>query len=381
MPDTEMVNTLVIGAVSGHIRTTKTWILGRLLRDGDDLVDKEMDDREEAHIPPSATPSSIASSQDQLKGKAKDRPWEALRVSVFEVIPGAPHGIPTRDWVWWSGYVIIIVQLAISIIPWIKSQEWGTFMIAGVGNFLALLEGSLPQWRREKWACPKTGGATVTITQGNGSRHAMVILQSRGKGLDIEILAQGTRTKKASTFTRISTAVLALLWIALLGTVSGLKIDTWCKSTFPSPISLTILTYTVDLLGIGLLGSIQNVVAAGAPRSPSAMGFHIRLVETITGSSVARVLRETESKYQFVGTSLVQVFFPGSLRVKEEDIDFWREAQDQRLRPNKWGARIDNLPEKEKVDGYEDLSEIQPGNGVWKRGMKFETQEVRDSYL
>ncbi len=111
------------------------------------------------------------------------------------------------------------------------------------------------------------------------------------------------------------------------------------------------------------------------------MGFHIRLVETITGSSVARVLRETESKYQFVGTSLVPVFFPGSLRVKEEDIDFWREAQHQRIRPNKWGARIDNLPGKEKIDGYVDLSEIQPGNGVWKRGIKFETQEVRDSDL
>lgn len=235
MPDADMTNTLVIGAESGHVRTTKTWVLGRLLRDGDDRLDKELEEREQAHIPPSDTGFSTTTSQTQPKGKGKgkDRPWEALRISVYEVIPGAPHGVPSRDWVWFSGYVAILMQLAISIIPWIKSQEWGTFMIAVVGNFLALVEGSLPQWKREKWACPKKGGATVTITQGNGSRHAMVILQSKGKGLDIEILAQGTRTKKASMFTRVSTSVLALLWIALLGTVSGLKIDTWCESIFP----------------------------------------------------------------------------------------------------------------------------------------------------
>src|SRR6187402_327767 len=90
MPDADMVNTLVIGAQSGHIRTTKTWILGRLLRDGDDRVDKEMADREQAHVPPNATQQLHKDSpQVQVKGKGKDRPWEALRISVYEVIPGA----------------------------------------------------------------------------------------------------------------------------------------------------------------------------------------------------------------------------------------------------------------------------------------------------
>ena len=110
------------------------------------------------------------------------------------------------------------------------------------------------------------------------------------------------------------------------------------------------------------------------------MGFHIKLIETITGSRVATVLRETESKYQFVGTSLVPVFFPGSLRVKGEDVDFWRDAQDQRLRPNKWGARIDNLPEKANVDDFNNMTEILTENVAWKKDIKYEAQEVKDSY-
>lgn len=112
---------------------------------------------------------------------------------------------------------------------------------------------------------------------------------------------------------------------------------------------LVINSLRADLLGIGLLGSIQNVIAAGAPRKESALGFHIRLVETIAHKRVADVLKEVESKYEFVGTSLVPVFFPGGLRVKsEEDIQFWREAQGKRMNPNNWGTRIDQLLENDK---------------------------------
>jgi hypothetical protein len=66
--------------------------------------------------------------------------------------------------------------------------------------------------------------------------------------------------------------------------------------------------------------------------------------------------------------------------VKEEEIDFWRDAQDQRLRPNKWGTRIDNLPGKGNVDDLNNMSEIlqRPENGAWKREIKYEAQEVRD---
>ena len=51
MPDTDMANTLVIGVTGDHRRTTKSWVLGRLLRDFDDRVDEDMK-HEQAHAPP-----------------------------------------------------------------------------------------------------------------------------------------------------------------------------------------------------------------------------------------------------------------------------------------------------------------------------------------
>lgn len=178
---------------------------------------------ERAHGPASAN------REEQSSGRSK--PWEALRVTVLEVEdnPPTPHGVPKLDWVWFSGFGTIIIQLAISAVPWIIHGNWETCMVTLVGNSLALIGGSLPQWRREKWACPKKGGATVTITQGNGSRHAITILGKRGVGLDLEILARGTRTARASLLTRIATTGLAILWILLLVFAAGMQQDTWCE--------------------------------------------------------------------------------------------------------------------------------------------------------
>ena len=185
MPATDVDNIIIIGAESGHARITKSWVLGRLLRDFNDLVDESMGD-ERAHGP------ARANREEQSSGRSK--PWETLRLTVLEVEdnPPTPHGVPKLDWVWFSGFGTIIIQLAISAVPWIIHGNWETCMVTLVGNSLALIGGSLPQWRREKWACPKKGGATVTITQGNGSRHAVTILGKRGVGLDLEILARGT---------------------------------------------------------------------------------------------------------------------------------------------------------------------------------------------
>lgn len=95
------------------------------------------------------------------------------------------------------------------------------------------------------------------------------------------------------------------------------------------------------LLGIGLLGSIQNLVAAGASRKPSALGIHIKPLETIKGPSVAKVLKEVEQKYPLVGSSLVNVFFPGTLRAKGDDLLFWQNALQARTQTNQYGTRID----------------------------------------
>ncbi|RFU34668.1 hypothetical protein B7463_g1594, partial [Scytalidium lignicola] len=134
-------------------------------------VEEEMKDE----VPPVPPGTQLSTKPTQAK---QGKPWEALRISVFEVIddPKYVQGLPHRDWVWFSGFAVILVQMVIATLPWILNDEWGTFLITACGNFLALLQGSLPQWKEEKWACPKQGGATVTLTQGNGSRHAMLIL-------------------------------------------------------------------------------------------------------------------------------------------------------------------------------------------------------------
>ncbi|KAH8723096.1 hypothetical protein GQ44DRAFT_621333 [Phaeosphaeriaceae sp. PMI808] len=328
MPDTDMANILVIGAISGHVRTTKSWVLGRLLRDLDNIVDKEMACEAPHHQPDKEHNEHEAIPFPTEGTNTKTKAWEALRVSVYEVneTPPCGHGVPILDWAWFSGFVIIIIQFGISAIPWALHNDWSAFLLTACGNSLALVEGSLPQWREEKWACTKKGGATVTITQGNGTRHAVVIKGKRGVGLDFEILAQGTRVTKASPFTRFAIGGLAILWILFLITTSGIKEHTWY------------------ILAIGLLGSMQNVLVAGVPRSPSALGVHLNFIETIRGKRVAHVLKELEEKHPFVGTSLLSVFFPGGLRVKGDDLTFWHKAMSERLNPNKFGTRIDLLP-------------------------------------
>ncbi|CAG8391465.1 unnamed protein product [Penicillium salamii] len=333
MPPVESANTMVITTETGHSRITNSWVLGRLLRDTSDKVDDEMSG-EAAHRNTGTwstwTPSFWRRALGvQPKIGPSQRPWEALRIAFYDVIDEEDndHGMPTRDPIWLSGFGVIIVQLVIAIIPWVANDEWGTFLITCYGNFLALLGSSLPQWRREKWPCPRNGGPTITLTEGNGSRFAMVIRGQKRVGLNFEILARGSRTAPASLTTRLVTSILAINWIALLISATGLQIDTWY------------------ILGIGALGSIHNIACAALPRSPSGLGIHIRPSgEVLKGPRVAGVLRNAEELYPGLGLSLVPVFFPGSMRVQEPDFDFWRQAQERVMVPNKWGARIDNLP-------------------------------------
>lgn len=234
MPDSDS-KLSVIDTNSGHSRDTTNWILGRMLRDFNDRLDDEMKD-EQPRLRSDARDHEKQASTDDGKGKAqaKQKAFEALRITVFEVADNPPtaHGVPTLDWVWFSGFVVIVIQLGIAAIPWAIHGQWNIFLVATAGNVLALVSSSLPQWRDEKWACPKNGGDTTTITEGNGSRSAIVILKKKGAGLKYEVLARGTRVAPATLLTRVASPVLAVLWILLLITVAGMKQDTWCKSPY-----------------------------------------------------------------------------------------------------------------------------------------------------
>jgi hypothetical protein len=62
---------------------------------------------------------------------------------------------------------------------------------------------------------------------------------------------------------------------------------------------------------------------------------------------VSETLKQVEEKYPLVGTSLLNVFFPGSMRIrkeKTEEIAFWSAALDARYKESKHGIRLDRLP-------------------------------------
>ena len=238
MPEVTNGNALVIAAADGHSRTVKSWLLSRLLRDFDARCDDEMrHEQPHAIIPTSEQRLEKAPSKSSATAGAtstsRAKPWEALRVSVFQFNQNPPtaHAVPTLDWLWYSGFFVILLQLVIAMLPWVLNREWATFLITAAGNALALIHAALPQWNEEKWACPQNGGSTITLTQGNGSRHAVVILgnKGRGKGLDLSILAKATRTSRPHLSTRIAIAILTLLWIVLLITVAGLQDNSWCQ--------------------------------------------------------------------------------------------------------------------------------------------------------
>ena len=88
-----------------------------------------------------------------------------LCVGVYD-LPGEKAGKPAVDLVYLSGVVVTIIQLGISIIPWILFEDWIIFLITSTGTALAIALGCLPQWRSKK---------TVALTRGDGAQHVILI--------------------------------------------------------------------------------------------------------------------------------------------------------------------------------------------------------------
>jgi hypothetical protein len=284
MPPTDCPS-VVINSQDGYVRDNQSWVLGRLLRDF-------------------------------------EKPCErGLRVVVFKALPRTEP--PPPDWIWYLGAATIVLQLGIAVVPYALYGDWGILLITLCGTALAFCHGALPQWRLEKWKGRKNPKKIVSITRGNGSENVMVVLGNRN-GIDLEDLA-GARVPELP-HTRIFAAILATAWLVLLITVAGYKIDSWY------------------LLGIGLVGMAQNVVAAGAPRSMSAHGIPLEYIETIQYEKVMKTLQELEDKYPSVGASLLPVFFPGKLR---EDEQKW------------WDERIASIKTRKAKIEHEAMSEKQ----------------------
>ncbi|KAM0309461.1 hypothetical protein ACHAO8_009026 [Botrytis cinerea] len=230
------VPVIVVNCANAFARTNQSWVLGRLLRDHEIRNEVDSSDPFDGHLP-STSP----------EGRA-----ESIRIDIFEL--GAPSK-PNLDLVWWLGWVTIIVQIGIAIPPWYLNKNWGVAMIVLCGNFLAFLTCALPQWRQEKWAGRTLTSDQVTcLTRGNGFAHIMVFIGRKGSW-NLETLATASSTSRPETL--VISLILAVLWVCLLISVSGLEEHAWY------------------LVGIGGIGMLQNVIAAGKERDPGASDFHL----------------------------------------------------------------------------------------------------------
>lgn len=305
---------IVINVENGFVTNNKSWILGRILRDHESA--NEVD------------PATVS-----------------IRIDVFDQKPIRRADI---DFVWVLGWVVMIVQIVLSIVPWIVYDDWAIFLITICGTILALVTGALPQWQMEKWAGRPLGAGkkkVTCLTRGNGSSHIMVLLGD-SDAWDVESLA-GAKSKVLKG-TVLVTMVLAVLWTALLISASGLKEHSWF------------------LVGVGGIGMLQNLYAAGSYREAGTSNFHItkrgprstiiarrQKVKDIGDSdddvkdtstdwltplpedeivNVMGALMELEKDVPEAGLALLKAFFPGGLRYKGERIKyklqrkFWKKA-------------------------------------------------------
>lgn len=305
---------LVVNLKSGFGRTNKSWLLARLMKTYNYWMPEEVrltlrkprlfKDEEEA-----GNSSKDGVQQTQQEGRPV-----ALCVAIYKWSEKRRAGYPAQDWVWWGGIATTAVQIGVSAIPFGLNGDWSTFLVTAWGTILAYTTGSLPHWRREKWHA-RERKKDIGLTLGNGSKHVVVIIGTDGS-LDLEDLAGGWTEDLPST--RVSMSVLAILWLALLVTSTGIKTNRWF------------------LLAVGGLGMIQNIIVAGAPRDPKSLGLPIELATMMTEAEAQQrevpaifgeekvmwTLMELEERFESYGRSLLKEFFPSKLRDWEEE--WWK---------------------------------------------------------
>ena len=320
----------IINCETGYARINRSWLLGRLLRDYEIRVEND---------PGHDHKAIVATGM-----------WTSLRIDIFDV---EDTGKPEIDWVWKFGWLIIIAQLAISIVPWIKWGDWGIFLITASGTIFALVTGGLRQWNAEKWpsrrlnepGSVKNKSKAVFLTRGNGHKYVMM-LHSSGTTWDLESLATATSDSKSETPWLLG--ALGILWTCLLITVSGLKAHTWF------------------LIGVGVLGMIQNIVAGTVRRDFGTLSLKLTQrtsviapgfdwpknqdapdsdedVADTTGKwqqplhynqvpGVRGAIRELEKVHPKAGFALMLEFFPAMLKYESEryrtnaEKKFWKKA-------------------------------------------------------
>ncbi|KAH8825768.1 hypothetical protein DL96DRAFT_122838 [Flagelloscypha sp. PMI_526] len=289
----------VIHVKTGNSRVNEHWMIGRILRDFETLW-----------IPKNH--QHIVKTLHLSAGRAK----AGLCLSVLQATKTHNAYMRRRDFWWWSGYGVAILQLIISIVPWGLKKNWSVFAITVAGTALAFIRSSLPHWTEEllKARIERfNSNHTFILTRGGGWAQYAVLLLGASHGLSY----WNSSVPRADPFfapsqllkPSITSAVflsLAVLWSILLITSAGITDHRWY------------------LLAVGVVGMVHTFIIAAVPRSAQHYGLHVEEKCCLVDKKVMRVLEKAEYIYPGVGRSLLPVYFPGLLR--QDERTFWSRA-------------------------------------------------------
>ncbi|KAL6812926.1 hypothetical protein GGI42DRAFT_364319 [Trichoderma sp. SZMC 28013] len=280
----------------------QSWLLGRLVRNHEYWsVPLIKDALNSGRIPDQdvSVNSSIKTYSPRPKG---------LQIFIYKFVPNSPVNRSLgKDWPWFSGIITTLIQLGIAAIPAGLYGEWEILLITAGGTALAYATAHFSGYSAFHGYRSRDSRTVFTLTEGNGSRTAIVFLKDSDIGVDLEHLTRVESTGGSQILRIAAASVQLVFWVALLITVSGLKTHTWF------------------MVAVGALGMMQNLVLAGAPRTPEALGIPVELVRVVGSHGVMDTLLILEAKVPYAGKALLPTYFPGRLR--ESEIEKWEALE------------------------------------------------------
>ncbi|PQE05712.1 hypothetical protein CJF31_00004433 [Rutstroemia sp. NJR-2017a BVV2] len=142
----------VVNLKNGYYRDNKSWLLGRFVKDYNSWMPDDVKDRMlHPRVRSDEENGQSSTSQDPADANVTlGLSNAALCIAVYKWVDDSKPGLPARDWAWWSGILVSLLQLGIAAIPWALHRNWGIFLATAAGTSLAYMSASLPQWRKEK---------------------------------------------------------------------------------------------------------------------------------------------------------------------------------------------------------------------------------------
>ncbi len=318
MPEPD-VSCTVVNLSSGIAKSNKSWVLGRVVRDyknwmpekvkiavKENLADALRHDQEHE--------VQLAVEENRQLRPVPSRKQAGLVISLFRTYTSHSERKPRADWTYHAGLIITAIQFLIAIVLCIIYRDPSSLTILSItvaGTCLAYITGALPQWTDEKWAGriqlkPKR----IALTRGDGAQHVIIVFGEAGE-LDLEDLANGNAEVRITWPTRIWTVISGLLWAGLSVVVTTIPDN---RAWF--------------LLLIGGLGSLQNLIAAQAPRRPENLALYLDMdykLKVIRHRKVMKALMTLEDEVPEAGASLVDIFFPHG--ITEDEKKEWAEKK------------------------------------------------------